>query len=154
MTYSSFITYIKALGAAHKSIKTVIHADYEDILTRERTGIEYPVLWIETPTVRYAGDNDAVREIYEGAIIILKNTNDNDPVEVEQNLKDTFAIARDFLFRMALYDNKMSITNKRLEAIATLGNDNDQGWRLAFEMEMEFDNTDVCIDATKWNDII
>ena len=153
MKYEGFIEYLKALGEAHVDIESIVIGDYEDIITRERSDMVYPALWIETPTVRYIGDNDAVREIYQGAIVILQNGSNMDPDIVAQNLKDTFVIAREFLFRIALYENKMSITNKQLDAIATLGNDNDQGWRLSFDIEQEFDETDVCIDFARWTDI-
>jgi hypothetical protein len=153
MNYEGFIDYIKDLGDAHADIQSIVIADYDDIITRERTDLQYPCLWIETPTVRYRGDNDSVREIYEGALVILQNGSNLDPDIVASNLKETFIIAREFLFRIALYENKMSITNKELSAIATLGNDNDQGWRLSFDIEQPFDTDDVCIDPTRWTDL-
>jgi hypothetical protein len=153
MNYGDFITYLKELGENHIDIQSVVIGDYEDIIERERTDISYPCLWVETPSVRYAGDNDAVREIYQGAIVILINNGSyHDPAVVFENLKTTFNIAREFLWRISLYENKMSITNRQLDAIATLGNDNDQGWRFSFEIHQEFDEEE-CIDPMKWDDI-
>lgn len=152
MNYGDFITYLKDLGNSHVDIKAIVIGDYEDIISRERTDIQYPCLWIETPSVRYDGDNDSVKEIYEGAIVILHNGSNIDPQVVAANLASTFLIARDFLFRISLYDNLMSITRRRLDAIATLGNDNDQGWRFSFEIEQGFVGVQ-CVDPDQWSDL-
>jgi hypothetical protein len=153
MNYGDFIQYIKDLGASHVDIQDIVIGDYEDIISRERSTIAYPCLWIETPSVRYTGDNDSPREIYEGAIVILQNGSNQDPSIIADNLSSTFLIAREFLFRISLFENYMNINNRRLDAIATLGNDNDQGWRFSFEIEQPFDVDASCADPARWLDL-
>lgn len=152
MKISEFLTYLSDLGHAHNSIKSVVMGDYEDIISKERTTIEYPCLWIETPTVLFYGDNDAPRQIFQGSLVVLHNNNNvQDPKVIRQNLESTFEIAREFLYRMTMKDQLFSITNRRLDAIATLGNDDDQGWRFEFEIETDV-TADQCYDASHWTE--
>jgi len=150
MTYSTFTQYLRDLGESHTLINTVIMGDYEDIISKERSTIDYPALWIETPSVIYEGDDDAVKEIYEGSVVVLQNGSYLDPDIQKCNLDETFAIARELLFRMTLKDNLMPLRGARLDAIATLGNDNDQGWRFSFRLHMNFDEDDICYEPNNW----
>ena len=152
MTYETFTQYLHDLGASHVDIQDVVMGDYEDIISKERTTLRYPCLWIETPSVSYEGDEDALREIYEGSLVVLQNGSNMDIDIQKANLNQTFLIARDILFRFCLRDNLMPIRGARLDAIATLGNDNDQGWRFGFRLDMLFDEDDVCFDDSQWNE--
>lgn len=154
MTYGSFTSYLKSLGESHLSIMAVIMGDYDDIISLERSTIEYPALWIETPSVTYTGDNDAAREIYTGAMTVLINGYGDRDIQ-KQNLDDAFVIARDLLFKLCLVDGLMDIRGRRLDAIETLGNDNDQGWRFEYDIEQPFDgDDDVCYDPDRWDDAV
>jgi len=148
--YSEFLDYLKTLGESHVNVKSVVMGDYEEILEMERTTIDYPCLWIETPSVIYQGDNDSVRQIYQGSLVVLHNNAAvHDPETARANLESTFDLAREILWRMTVHDNLFDIRGVRMDAIATLGNDNDQGWRFEFQIETDVTDDD-CYIETNW----
>lgn len=157
MTYAEVIDYFTQLGAAHKHINEIIVGDYDDIIGKERKGINYPALWIESPTAIFTGDVDHMRQTWEGSIVVLINGPRNPETE-KVNLEHTFRIMRQLVFRIALYNQRndvyidMKLTGKRMEAIQTLGNDNDQGWRLPFSVDAAI--TEDCYDASIWDETI
>lgn len=157
MTYAEVIDYFTQLGAAHKHINEIIVGDYDDIIGKERKGINYPALWIESPTAIFTGDLDHMRQTWEGSIVVLINGPRNPETE-KVNLEHTFRIMRQLVFRIALYNQRndvyidMKLTGKRMEAIQTLGNDNDQGWRLPFSVDAAI--TEDCYDASIWDETI
>lgn len=51
MTLSALVAYLTTFPTTIPEIKAVEFGDEEEILNRQNTRIQYPCLWVETPTV-------------------------------------------------------------------------------------------------------
>jgi hypothetical protein len=157
LTYADIIDYITQIGISHKQIASVVVADYEEIIERERADIAYPCLWIESPEASFDGDNDSIEQKFSGSFVVLQNGDPKDVDRRQYNLETTYRIARSLALRM-VYDRsrghiRFDIRNRRLTSIASIYNDSDQGWRFDFDIIAQLPDLD-CYNPAEWDSAV
>jgi hypothetical protein len=153
MTYKDFITYLTSLASSHKQIQDTIVADYEDIVSRQRTTMKYPCFWVESPRATFIGDSDSLVQSWSGAFVIL-TTAGRTPLEQLDHLEEAYKIARSIILRIQhevdegiVYSFRLN--NRTLEAINPIFDDNSQGWRFSFEIVTTIPAH--CYDPDEWH---
>jgi len=143
--------YMELLSTEHKLIKDFFYGDYEDILEAERSTIEYPCLWLEDMEINPQGE-DSLVIIYDFSFVILANSRVDDKDRKMYNQESTFRIANDILSRINkdAEDDKLDfeIAQAVLDPINTIGNDDDQGWRVSVKIESKYS---LCYNADIWH---
>lgn len=136
-TYSDYISYMSNLAAIHPELKVAIAGDSEEILSSERSEIDYPALWIEPPDIEYKHSG----QVFTGAIIVFENTELDDFAARHEVLNRTHAIMIDLLDKIHS-DAKTSglfklIKPVELDRVYTKTPDNDYGFRAPLRIETE-----------------
>ena len=152
-TLPDFIQYFRDLTAQHVELKGFAHGPVSRIIGGARTENEYPMLWLETPTLGLL-DKDGTAPFGQrsSAVVILQSVPRDDFQAQDAGWAQTEAIALDVLseLRRAWKAREIefaSFDGLQLEAVATLSQANEIGWRFEFSLG-DF----VCLtyDATRW----
>ena len=151
-TLTAFIDYFRRLTAAHGELKTFVHGAAGRIIGGSRSGLEYPVLWLETPTLELSDkDGTAPYGQRRAAFVVLHDTAAGDYDDQDARWASTEAIALDVL--SYLWRDKKArkirfeLEGRPLEAVATLTVDNEIGWRYEFALG---DYVPLRYEATRW----
>ncbi len=151
-TLLTFIDYFRQLAAAHLGIKTFVHGAAGRIIAGARSELEYPVLWLETPTLGLT-DKDGTAPFGQrhGAFVVLHSASTTDYVDQDAKWASTEAIALDVLSRLRRDRNARKFTfdlnGGLLEAVATLTAAGEIGWRYEFTLG---DYVPLKYDPTRW----
>lgn len=149
-----FIDYFRQLAAAHVELKGFQHGPVSRIIGGARSENEYPLLWLETPTLGLL-DKDGTAPFGQrsSAVVILQSVPKDDFAAQDAGWAQTEIIALDVLSRLRKADKAREISfgsfdGLQLEAVATLSLANEIGWRFEFSL-----GDYVCLkyDATRWN---
>jgi len=153
-TPGELISYFEQLATDHVWINDFVHGDFDEILAEERSNIQYPALWMETPEIPMDGDSDSYTQQYEGSFVIYHAAPPDHQERRKSNLERCFLIARDVILRLMndqendLYD--FSIDSIRMEPVISYNNDNAQGWRVNYILKHQgFE----CYDADRWTSV-
>jgi hypothetical protein len=140
-TLSDFAAYFRQLAAEHVELAgSFVHGSAGRIISGSRSGIKYPCLWLETPTLHLSEKDmtsapDGRRTC---AFVILKNVPSTDYAAQDAGWEYTERIALDVLSRMREDRKKrlfaFKLNDSALEPVATLTVDNEIGWRYEFEI--------------------
>lgn len=148
-----FIDYFRRLAAANVALGgSFVHGAAGRIISGSRSGITYPCLWLETPSLGLSEkDGTAPLGRRRCAFVVLQSVPGDDYAAQDAGWADTEAIALDVLSRM-MRDRRarkftFSLNEHPLEPVATLTVDNEIGWRMEFELEQY---VPICYDASKW----
>lgn len=76
MTLIELETYLATFSTAIPAIKAVEFGDEEEILNRQNSRIQYPCLWVETPTVTLIGEPPG--RLFVFALTVLCNVPKDD----------------------------------------------------------------------------
>ena len=143
--------YMELLALEHIDINDFFYGNYDDILAAERTSIDYPCFWLEDMELSPEGE-DSILMIYDFSFVILANSTKEDKQRMLFNQEHTFRIAADIVARINKdsEDNILDfeIAQTTLDPINTIGNDNDQGWRVSIKIES---SSALCYNAAKWH---
>ncbi|MCC2546434.1 hypothetical protein LJY25_08255 [Hymenobacter sp. BT175] len=151
---SDFIAYFRQLAAEHVVLKgSFVHGSSGRILSGTRTGITYPALWLETPSLNL---NDKDGTVPYGkrsaAFVILQSVPVGDYAAQDVQWEMTEQLALEVLSRMRQdkkarkFDFELS---GDLEPISTITVDNEIGWRFEFDLGKY---VPICYDATRWQE--
>ena len=152
-TLPDFIQYFRDLTAAHVELKGFQHGPVSRIVGGARTESEYPMLWLETPTLSLL-DKDGTAPFGQrsAAVVILQSVSRDDFADQDAGWAQTEVIALDVLSRLRQAHKARQITfgqfdGLQLEAVATLSLANEIGWRFEFSL-----GDYVCLpyDPTRW----
>jgi hypothetical protein len=153
-SYSEYVDYFRTLAAAHSKLKQFVVGGSERILNRNRTTIEYPILWLEVPEVSMSrgGSETEYSAIFSGAFLVLENAQPDNWEREDADLNNTLNICMQILARMesdADADEwSISLDNINIEHKGRWGDDNDWGWRVNFEISMPVG----CLDESAFTD--
>jgi hypothetical protein len=148
-----FIQYFRDLTAAHVELKGFQHGPVSRIIGGARSDNEYPMLWLETPTLGLLDkDGTAPYGQRSSAVVILQSVSRDDLAEQDAGWAQTETIALDVLSRLRKAHKAREIDfgsfdGLQLEAVATLSQANEIGWRFEFSL-----GDYVCLpyDPTRW----
>lgn len=152
-TLPDFIDYFRQLTAAHVELKGFQHGPVSRIIGGARDENEYPMLWLETPTLGLL-DKDGTAPFGQrsSAVVILQSVPVGDHAAQDAGWAQTETIALDVLSRLRKAHKAREITfgtfdGLQLEAVATLSAANEIGWRFEFSL-----GDYVCLpyDPTRW----
>jgi len=152
-----FINYFRQLAAANRALAgSFVHGATGRIIAGSRSGITYPCLWLETPTLGFEEkDGTAPLGKRKCAFVVLQKVPNDDYAAQDAGWAQAEDIALQVLSYM-LRDRKarkfsFSLNERDLEPIATITVDNEIGWRLEFELAQYAPA--VAYDATKWQPV-
>jgi hypothetical protein len=151
-TLTAVIEYFRQLASEHVEIKTFIHGAAGRIIGGTRSGLEYPVLWLETPTLSlFDKDGTAPYGQRSTAFVVLHKSDSGDYEDQDAKWASTEAVALDVLSYLWRDKKKRKINftldERPLEAVATLTVDNEIGWRYEFALG---DYVPLKFDPTRW----
>ena len=148
-----FIKFFRDLAAEHVELKGFAHGPVSRIIAGSRSENDYPLLWLETPTLGLL-DKDGTAPFGQrsSAFVVLMSAPRDDYEAQDKVWAQTEAIALDVLSRLRKADKEReivlsSIDGTQLEAVATLTVANEIGWRYEFSLG---DYVPLKYDATRW----
>ncbi len=161
MEENLFITYVscfKNLQQEHKQLQDFVHGTTNRILSKSRSELDYPCLWLETPNFKVK-DNGAggITAGHFGAFVVMKNASADDGNSLSQDQEDqiwaeTHSITMDVLSRLKEDEResglRIDFNTVSIDPISTITADKDYGWRVEFSLEKELE---ICYDESKWN---
>lgn len=152
-TLPDFIQYFRDLTAQHKGLKGFAHGPVSRIIGGARSENEYPLLWLETPTLALLDkDGTAPYGQRSAAVVVLQSVPHNDFEAQDAGWAETEQLALDVLSRLRKADKARAISfgsfdGLQLEAVATLSQANEIGWRFEFSLG---DFVPLTYDPTRW----
>ena len=144
-TYSELVTYFEAMPTVVTDLKSAIVGDDEEILNMQNSRVRYPVLWVETPEVVFAGLGDADRvKRFRFSLAVVENDAIKSNEKANAKLSDTLAVLEQVYARIiADADDPGNFTlvykDEALDPIRRWSGDNGYGWRGSIEIEIERD---------------
>jgi hypothetical protein len=152
-TPGELTAYFQALVHAHAMLNSFFEGNYDDILAAERSTMQYPLLWLESPEVTIPDDEDGFNLQFNSAFVILFNSPTDDLIRTKTQMEIAFRISLDVLFRL-LEDSgsdvfDFTIKNITMDPVSTLNNDNDHGWRVQFSI---FATPEGCGNNNVWSE--
>jgi hypothetical protein len=149
--YLGYIQFWRDIADAHIDIKGFVHGTTKDINTRSRSELEYPCLWLETPSVGVMDNNKGNRRgKWRGGFVILQTkANINDAINTDSNPElardtlyhETLIIALDVQMRLKKLFRDADLEydlQTEIEPIETLFIDDDIGWRISYVIDFQF----------------
>ena len=151
---SEFIQYFRDLAAAHVALKGFAHGPVSRIIAGSRSENDYPLLWLETPTLGLL-DKDGTAPFGQrsAAFVVLQSVPRDDYDAQDAGWAQTEALALDVLSRLRKAHKEReivlsSLDGTQLEAVATLSVANEIGWRYEFSLG---DYVPLTYDKTRWS---
>jgi hypothetical protein len=150
-----FINYFRQLATANKALAgSFVHGAAGRILSQSRSGLAYPCLWLETPSLAFE-EKDGTAPLGKRRcawVVLLKVPADDDEAQ-DAGWARAEHLALQVISRM-LRDRKQrkfqfALNPNPLEPIATITVDNEIGFRLEFELEQYV--PDLRYDAALWH---
>jgi len=136
-TIADIEEYFRQLAANHVGIKDVVIGDSEEVLSVDRSRLNYPLLWLETPDVNWNLRSPMRRE-YSIAFVVLINAQTDNWKLQRYILHQTLEITQSLLARIS-EDASMGWfkipANAKSDPILGYGHDHDYGWRTSFSIE-------------------
>jgi hypothetical protein len=152
-TLPAFINYFRQLASEHVELKDFVHGATGRIIAGSREGLSYPLLWLETPSLTL-DDKDGTMPLGKrhAAFVILASASHNDYADQDAKWASSEAIALDVLSRLRHDYKARKFTNfvldgGVLEAVATLTQAGEIGWRYEFSLG---DYVQLKYNATRW----
>lgn len=140
-TYSDLVAYFEALPLRIQQLRGVTVGNDEAIANALNTGIKYPHLWVETPDIEFAGDEENPVTRFRFGLAILLNDPRNTNDEANRTLNDTLELLKD-VYRH-VYDDAdegemfdLVLGRRAAAPIRRHTADNQYGWRLELTLEL------------------
>jgi hypothetical protein len=147
------IQYFRDLADKHVELKGFAHGPVSRIIAGSRSENDYPLLWLETPTLGLL-DKDGTAPFGQRstAFVVLMSVDRDDYDAQDMVWAQTEAIALDVLsyLRKAHKEREIvlsSLDGTQLEAVATLTVANEIGWRYEFSLG---DYVNLKYDKARW----
>lgn len=157
MTYADIIQYLTNLQVASNVLKATYVGDYDRIydIINNPDEVDFPALWIESPSITIRGTEDAMYDVYDIAIVILDKGNPQNKDTNQYQIEQTYRMARRFLVRLQNDINegnvRINLINSNLSPIDPYSADWLLGWRIDLKLEAYGGE---CYDAAQWDDTI
>jgi hypothetical protein len=149
-----FIQFFRQLAEEHVDLKGFAHGPVSRIISGSRSENDYPMLWLETPTLGLL-DKDGTAPFGQRstAFVVLQSVPRDNYDAQDAGWAQTEAIALDVLSRLRKAHKEReivlsSLDGTQLEAVATLTVANEIGWRYEFSMG---DYVSLTYDKARWS---
>ena len=145
-TLADISYYFEKIAKNSTDIQSFVVGDSEQILSEDRSSLEYTVLWLETPTVSWELTNNYKR-LYDIAFIIFINANVDDWKKQQYILHATLEITAKILGKLKEdhSDGVIKMVNVGgSQPILGYGHDHDYGYRTTINIETVLGK---CIDC-------
>jgi|AntRauMFilla1563_2_1112583.scaffolds.fasta_scaffold11689_2 hypothetical protein len=145
--YAQYKNYFRQLAADHVAINDFVFGGSDRIISRRNSKINYPCLWLTTPTEVRKPDG---HKMYDTLIVILTNVRQDheEEDEVSEQMK---VIANDIYLRLKEDANKglfnFGYSDVALQPKFRAGSENDTGWSI--DCDITFGDGD-CYDPEKF----
>lgn len=131
-TVAEYIDYFRQLADAIPGINGFVWGSNDMIISKNRTDLDLPVLWLETPEISWMFKADLVEKL-DTAFVILSSTED-DEWKVKEYALDKTAELTKLVMQKIKGDAEENIIEVELNAaksfpIETTGQNGDKGWR-------------------------
>jgi hypothetical protein len=129
----------------HPQLKEFVFGDYQKIESLNRSELNYPVLWLETPSVNYDLSRNFQR-VYNCSFVILEGIEKDNWTDIEIATAKTEQLAHDVVMYMK-EDSEQDIlrleNNARIggDFVPFFGSDLDCGWRVSFQVRVMLSHT-------------
>jgi len=151
-TLAELQTYLRHLGDTHPGIKEVIIGDSEQVLSLDRSKMEYPLLWIETPRVSWTFQ-DNPRRHYDLHFVVLINTPVDNWQHQQYILHRALLITEQILVKIRDdHDEDLVFVEGRQavsDAVLGYGHDHDYGYRTSLRIKSHMAS---CASSCYWPD--
>lgn len=149
-SYDSFVQYFRDLVASHTSLQTFEVGNSERILSRERSELTYPLLWLEYPDISMYWQG-GYKGRYASAFLVLLPAPADDWTQEEADLNTALQYCYEILAKMN-EDSEEGEFEFELEKCALMpkekwSGDNDWGWRVDFSIIGAIDD---CVNDAVW----
>jgi hypothetical protein len=164
-TLADIHTYFRQLAESSTDIKYFIVGDSEQILSEDRSRLDYPLLWLETPSVNWNIQNVGERE-YVLFFTILVNTKPETWHHQQYILHRTLEITNRIISKLRSdHQDEVLKIGLRMQSdpILGFGNDFDHGWRTRMSIMAPMSKCEPChfisscpvgaMAAFKWENI-
>lgn len=132
MTLSEIEQELQDIASKMGSIKSCVFGDEEEILNRQNTQMQYPCIWIETPSVRLNVGDGADR--FHFNITFLQNAPNGDSKAARSARSRMLEIAREFWQALLQQSDESTFMvdseQSEAEPIVRWSGDGDTGWRM------------------------
>ena len=139
-TLPDFITYFRQLATEHVALKDFVLGPTQRIIAGSRNELSYPLLWLELPSMTLL-DKDSTTPVGQrhAALVVLDSASVSDYADQDAKWASTEAIALDVLSRLrrdykAREFVSFELDGTVLEAVATLTQAGEIGWRFEFKL--------------------
>lgn len=137
-TLAEIQQYFKNIADQHPDIKGVVVGDSEQISSVDRSKLDYPVLWLETPTVSWKMGQNARRN-YDFYFVVLWNSSTDNWDHQQYILNQTLIITEQILskIREDFADEILMLSSNSAasDPILGYGHDHDYGWRTRISID-------------------
>lgn len=154
-TLPDFIAYFRRLAQQHQVLRgSFVHGAAGRIIAGSRSELSYPLLWLETPTLTLSDkDGTAPYGQRHSAFVVLASAPPGDYEAQDAAWAQTEAIALDVLSYLWADKKrrkiKFDLSERPLEAVATLTVAGEIGWRYEFSLG---DYVPLKFEATRWQE--
>lgn len=153
MLFKETLEYFRNIVEDHKEIEGFCHGGIAKLRADVLSKQNYPLLWLETPSIdlRYTGSAMLGASTAAFVIILPSNDKNEDEAEVEEKWERCAGYCLDVISRLR-QDANSGQHNVRLDImdmdpIEPLLVDNCLGWRVEFKLQSP---VNICYQAEKW----
>jgi hypothetical protein len=141
-TYSDLIEYFEGFVNVIPDLQVVRVGDDEAIIEFQNSQIKYPVLWVETPSVRFTDPGGVPAKRFRFALVTLWN----EPKKTTQEANQKLSVALELMevvYNKILNDAENSdcfvlvLNDSDAEPVRRWSADNCFGWRMELDIEIE-----------------
>lgn len=132
-----------------------VYGSTERILNRQSSNLNYPVLWLEKPSMRRQ-QSAGYRAIFESAFVVLVACRPDDYDEIDTAQDTAWELTEKVINRLAAEHDLLPPTFEFhaercvSEVVEAWSADADTGWRTEFFITSNFCNSDTFWDAYIW----
>lgn len=137
---TELVAYFQGLVDWHPDLVEFHYGDSERIQSADRTRINYPILWLETPDIQYRFRSDFDKH-YKCFFVLLANTREDD-WQGQDELKHQLATVMDHLILKIHEDKGQGILIPDLSSLTAdyifprFGTDHCVGWRMTIDIRV------------------
>jgi len=141
-SYDTFVQYFRELADSHVNINSFQVGNSERILNRQRSDIDYPILWLEVPDVSIF-QLGGYKARYSSRLLVLKDSAADDWDGEDASLNICLKIMFEILTKMEedADDGEFEfvMSDASIQPKTKWSADDDHGWALDFSIVGQID---------------